>query len=114
MTNIVEQMEVAVQAAVEAMPYQWIGPNYGVGGVEFYNTLREFFEDTWQGDNADEVFKDAAAAAVQSLLPFIEAAKAEGRREVREEEQRCPQCGVKFQLILDVDKHLSALGDTPC
>ena len=86
MTDIVEQMEVAVQAAVEDMPYRWLGPNYpDERGVEIYDTLREFFENTWQSDNADAVFKDAAAAAVQAILPFIEAAKAEARREMREE-----------------------------
>ena len=132
MTDIVKQMKVAVQAAVESMPYQWIGPNYGVGGVEIYDTLREFFEGTWQGDNADEVFKDAAAAAVQAILPFIETAKAEARREMREDAAQV--CEAQAQDFLSeeyaVDQPLSSsmerfackqcaaairnLGDTPC
>lgn len=110
MTDLVEQMARAI-VAKEGRDFD------EVCGVvadpdEGYCDSSTCVAAHWEEHDSDDA-RDYYRHTAQAILPFIEAAKAEGRREMREEEQRCPQCGVKFHLILDVDKHLSALGDTP-
>lgn len=63
-----------IQRALEQMPYPW------VMGVETFtafaeddgklkvHTLRSFFENTWQGPHADEVFRQAGLVAADAVL----------------------------------------------
>lgn len=57
-----------VRKAIEAVPYVWVAGGWDeVSGEDVVPTLREFFENTWQGENADAVFDTVARAAVDAL-----------------------------------------------
>lgn len=68
-----ERLAEAIQKAVEDMPYRPSADD--VDPV----TLREFFEGTWQGQHADEVFSSAAKvasdAAIAATLAWVEREK---------------------------------------
>ena len=64
--DIVERARAAVKASVEQMPYPWCVPSY-----EEPPSLREFFEATWQGKNADEVFEAAADVATRAAIAEV-------------------------------------------
>ena len=63
-----DELAAAIRKAVEAMPYPWAfpgGPNVKPG------TLREFFENTWQGHYADDVFQQTALVAADAALDAL-------------------------------------------
>lgn len=64
--NLTKRVRAVVRARVEAMPYPWDNPEYEEPG-----TLRGFFENTWQGSHADEVFEAAADVAARAAIAEV-------------------------------------------
>ena len=55
-----------VQVAIEQVPYPYV-ERCDDDGNPIVQTLREFYENTWQGDNADSLFPAVARAVLQAI-----------------------------------------------
>lgn len=72
MDDLREVIARAVQEAVEAMPYgNGFDTEEDMGDGEWRErptTLREFFDDTWQGSHGDELFANASSTATDAAI----------------------------------------------
>jgi hypothetical protein len=67
----IEAIKASVQTAIETMPYldleTWDDDLHDGRPV----TLREFYENTWQGQFADKLFSSVAAVAARAALDAL-------------------------------------------
>lgn len=82
MSDMIEAVALKVQHAVEQMPYRDFTELTADGSTERPTTLREFFENTWQGEHADEVFSAAAKVATRTAITAHTAALIAGAGEL--------------------------------
>lgn len=83
--DVVERvaLEAAVQQAIENLPYIYLPPVWDDDpyAADRHQTLREFFEETWQGEHADDLFKRVAEVATSAALAALSRQdEGEGRR----------------------------------
>ena len=71
--ELLERCKVAARQAVENAPYRDYETYDDEGVVTRAQTYREFFENTWQGHWANEVFERAAEYAARAIIPIVQA-----------------------------------------